>query len=173
MQRLRFVIITGAASILLSTLSAFAQEDSRALPPARSLRELELRFRQARRPMPDSLVGRWTMVQFIMLNESSDGRRHELHYGARRNDISGEPLEWVLDLRRHSAAQYWVTHHNPWEPTGDSSRVLVRATDITFEKEDGSDYLMVYRCRILGKHRLICLNAKGTAWDGREFTRDP
>jgi hypothetical protein len=172
MQRLWFVMITGTMSLLLWTLPVSAQADSRAIPPARSLRELELRFRQARRPMPDSILGRWTMVQLIMRGGSSD-RQHEQHYGARRTDIAGEPFEWVLEVRRHSAAQYWVTHHNPWEPTGDSSKVRVRGTDITFEKEDGSDYLNVYRCRILGRDRLICLNAESTTWDGVEFTRDP
>lgn len=110
------------------------------------------------------------MVHGVMIMESETGEPVERRFGARRDDMPGHPFEWVFDIAQ-VARGYQVKHQNPWEPTGDVSRVQFRATDITFEKDSGGDMTMGYRCRALGTRRLICLNAKGAAWDGREFTK--
>lgn len=161
------------ACSLVTAPRAPAQEDARDTAAARSLDNLASRFRQARHPQAATLAGRWTMHQSIMRDRSSEGRMIERVFGARQRDIPGNPLEWVLEIRRRSGVGYEVTSHNPWEPTNDRSVIRFRATDITFEKETGSDTRSTYRCRVSGRRQLVCLNATGPILEGVEFVTDP
>lgn len=165
------LLLAGCIGLLLAR-PAGAQRDTSRLAPARSMRELQARFRRAHRPTRAVIVGRWIMVKGIMLEKRSDGEPIERLFGARREDLSGHPLEWVVDVWHDPRIGYQARHQNPWTPTGDISIVRFRRTDITFEKEDGSDMPMLYRCRAVGTRRLVCLNADGPAWDGREFSKE-
>jgi hypothetical protein len=162
-----------SAYLCVSATAASSQVATRTTPTARSLADLVARFREARRPEAKALLGRWTQRQAIMLDRSPDGESWERIFGARRSDIPGNPLEWVLEVRRAPGVGYEVTSHNPWEPTNDRSVIRFRATDITFEKETGSDVLSKYRCRALARSQLVCLNAEGPVWQAVEFTKDP
>jgi hypothetical protein len=172
MRRPFQLVLALSACLCVSAAAASSQATTRTAPPARSLADLVVRFREARRPEAKALLGRWTQRQAIMLDRSPEGKPWERIFGARRSDIPGNPLAWVLEFRRVPGAGYEVTSHNPWEPTNDRSVIRFRATDITFEKETGSDLLSKYRCRALTRSRLVCLNAEGPVWQAVEFTKD-
>ena len=173
-MRIAQVVLVGAACCIALTAKANAQAvSSDSFASARSLAELRSRFDRGRRPSPKELVGRWTM-QTEIIREDGDGADQvkERVSGARRDDIRGHPFEWTLEIRRVSGSAYEVTSHNPWEPTGDTYPVRFIRSEITFDKEFGSDMAETFRCRAPGARRLVCLYARDPGWKGLEFTKD-
>ena len=186
--------------VVLRTAAADAQRPRAPRAPAvPSLGALRDAFRRAGAPGagpfdPATLVGRWVMTAAVTAGvpaapaaarDRSGRRPPDVVFvgvdGARRDDLPGRPLEWVLDVAREGGGRLTARSHHPWAVGPDTGPVPTPLTaagagEVRLEYDEGGDTARLLRCRIPAPGRLVCLAARADGGAGAfavEFRRFP